>query len=559
MGTRISAEGIAERDRERSGIVQALFPSRRELQIQLDGKSEANSFSLPSDVPLTLGGKNVDIQSLQPGDRAKIHYDAADPDHLVLLDIAATRLPDRRRWAVIIGIEDYNDRVLSPVKHLADDAQLVYDALTTRYRIAKDQTKLLKNVVRNELMTTTSAFLDRIRPEDELIFYFAGHGYLDRNETPYLAAKNFNFLNIQGTGIPLKWLVDVIENCRASKKLLLLDTCHEGTGSDLQDQPSSKELLLQLEQDRDKPALKNLLVIASCEPEERGLRGATHGHFATTLGKAYHGVADESGDQQISTDELFAFLQHSLHDATNEKQTPALIKPSEVIPNRLSDDAKRALRRMALEIGKDKIDMGILRELGREAENASPQQPEAQILYGLAELNDGDGAGAINTFSAVREFFPQQDSLAVAGIAAAFAQQRQFNGAADYLALWVRLAGRKTGIKSDATDPNKLILPWVGRIREYAATIARENRRLTDANAATIDEAAAQSGKAVETLYLQGRDQMRKQIEDFDRRFPEMKNTKDIAGLNLRRKSISDSVTFPFKAVAEQIIINLEN
>ena len=551
---------IAERDRERSGILQALFPSRRELRIQLDGGPEADTFSLPNNTSITLDGNNVDIQSLQPGDQIKIHYDAADPDKLVALDIAASRLPDRRRWAVIIGIEDYNDRVLTPVEHLADDAQLVYDALTTRYRLAEDQTKLLQNVVRNELMSTTSAFLKRIRPEDDLIFYFAGHGYLDSNNTPYLAAKNFNFLKIRETGIPLKWLVDEIENCRASNKLLLLDTCHEGTGSDLQDQPSSKEFMLQLEQDRAKPALKSLSVVASCEPMERGLRGATHGQFATALGNAYRGAADESDDQQISTDELFAFLQSSLHNATNEKQTPALITPLEVIPNRLSDEAKLALRRMVLEIDKDTIDLGILRGLGSDAENASPGQPEVQLLYGLAELKAGDGAGATETFSAVREFFPQHDLIALAGIAGALAQQEKYNEAAEYLTLWVRRAGREAGIKSDAPDPTKLILRWIGRVREYAVTVARENQHLTNANASRMDESAAFSGKAVETLYLQGRDQVTKQIDDFDRRFPELKNSKDTAELNhFRRKLIAGSISFPFMAATEQIILNLEN
>lgn len=108
----------------------------------------------------------------------------------------------------------------------------------------------------------------------------------------------------------------------------------------------------------------------------------------------------------------------------------------------------------------------------------------------------------------------------MAGIAGALAQQEKYNEAAKYLTLWVRRAGREAGIKSDAPDPTKLILRWIGRVREYAVTVARENRHLTNANASRMDESAAFSGKAVETLYLQGRDQVTKQIEDFDRRFP---------------------------------------
>lgn len=551
---------VANRVRFGVGIIERIIPSQRIVEIKLESDAQSKSFTLVNNGQLTLGGEKINLDSLQPGDRVQVNYDAADPQHPIATKIEATRASERNRWALVVGISDYDDQVLSPVGHLAEDAQLFYDALIKRYRLAPDQTLLLKNVVRYEMKSEIERFLSRVKPESELIVYFAGHGYLGRNKTPYLAAKNSDLLHLDKTGIPLKWLVDEIENCTAKDKLLLLDTGHEGSGSDLQDQPSSKEFVLQLELDRTNPALKSLVVLASSETGQRGMRGAEHGHFALALEKAYRGLADRDRDQQLSRVELMDFLKGSLNEATGGRQVPALVEPRAAIPARLSPEAILALKRMILEIGKKELDMATLGLLADEVEDASPGQPEVQLLYGIAELKSRNAAKAIETFNTFREIFPQQQLLAVEGIAGAFCAQKKYNQATSSLILLVSRAGQKSGANERLSNAARRILPWVGRLREYAATAAAQKNRLSTANALKIDEAAAAAGEEIEQLYQRGREQIIEQRNIIDARFPALRDKSQRVKLErIRRTKLADYVSFPWEGMVEQVRGNIED
>ena len=217
------------------------------------------TFSIPPSVAPVFNGESVNLEELQPTDRVEITYDATDPANPTISKLAAHRTPDRKKWAMVIAFGDYDDKTLSPVPHLQGDAAHVMDVFVDRYRVPQDQTLLITNAVRAELKSKVANFLRRLRSDSELIVYYAGHAYLGSNGQPQLATKSFRLLNADESGLPLIWLINEIEKSAAKEKLLFLDTCHEGSGNDLKDQPSTEEMVMILEEDRTNPALRGLM------------------------------------------------------------------------------------------------------------------------------------------------------------------------------------------------------------------------------------------------------------------------------------------------------------
>ena len=75
-------------------------------------------------------------------------------------------------------------------------------------------------------------WLARPTENDLVLVYFAGHGREVKGSV-YLAPKDATLNSIHTTGIPLKALHDMMENCKAAQKVLVLDACHSGAGRDV--------------------------------------------------------------------------------------------------------------------------------------------------------------------------------------------------------------------------------------------------------------------------------------------------------------------------------------
>ncbi|MEK6250292.1 MAG: caspase family protein, partial [Planctomycetales bacterium] len=433
----------AVRVRDGVGVVQRVLPNQREIEIRLEGDPEATVFSLGENCNLTLGGGTVMLAEIQPSDEVEVTYDAADPTSPIAQSLSAIRASDRSLWALIIGIADYDDQTLTSVDHLSADAQLLHKTLVDRYRVPPDQAVLLKNVVRGEMKDRITDFLSRIKGKDQLLVYFAGHAYMNSQQVPLLAARNFDHFEVDKTGLPLRWLIDQIEDTPAASKLLALDTCHQGTGADLRQQPSSQELVMQLEKDRANPVLKTLTVLVSCRKDQRGFTNQQHGKFALALANAFAGHGDTDGDQRMSGSELQNFVSAALRESTKHQQESALVEPAEAIPPRLSQGARGYLRQMATAISDSQVDVAAIRDLAGRVESDSPGQPEPKMLLGLAQLKAKQYAKAIKAFNEIHRQFSDQLIPALKGIVWAQFQQEDYAGSVANLVLLVTRSPRE--------------------------------------------------------------------------------------------------------------------
>ena len=150
-------------------------------------------------------------------------------------DAVALAAVTGHRFALIVGNASYTDpewpRLITPV----EDAKAVADVLKRRFgfELSVDsggqQTSLVvKDGSRNQILDPLEDLSDRLRPEDTLLVYFAGHGQRDE------AADQTYWVPIDGRGhristfISSAQLLEEIKRMNAMHVLIVSDSCFGG-------------------------------------------------------------------------------------------------------------------------------------------------------------------------------------------------------------------------------------------------------------------------------------------------------------------------------------------
>ncbi|HUG92847.1 MAG TPA: serine/threonine-protein kinase, partial [Planctomycetaceae bacterium] len=296
----------AERTARLSGLVREVRGGRRELVISTQTGDE-KTLSVPASADVTLNLTPADFDDLRRNDTVDVTLSTAGG--AAASAVLARRVPIHNRWAVVVGIDGYEDKNLTPLQYAVDDAKLVKDSLLNRYACAPERLVELIDSTREELQAGIDQVLSGAGRETQVIVYLACHAYAGDDGRVYLAGRRFRIDQTAETGLPLEWVVERLEACPARDKLLLLDCSHTGTGSDLTRQPSTAEMLQTL-----KAPLRSTVAIASCAPGERGLvwPEKRHGRFAWFVAQAFNGKADADRDLHLTAAELFRYLETSM-------------------------------------------------------------------------------------------------------------------------------------------------------------------------------------------------------------------------------------------------------
>ena len=131
-------------------------------------------------------------------------------------------------YIVALGVSDYDNPDLQ-LQYAAKDATDISKALE-QYGSGEKHVLLLTNeqVKDRSALEKVRDFLSNTTVNDRVVFYVAGHGMLDDKYNYYYAPAGFDPERINETGIAMDELTACLQNAKARKKLLLLDTCHSG-------------------------------------------------------------------------------------------------------------------------------------------------------------------------------------------------------------------------------------------------------------------------------------------------------------------------------------------
>ena len=180
------------------------------------------------------------------------------------------------RLALVVGNADYAD---SPLKNPVNDARAMHAKLAS---LGFEVTPV-ENLRRRDIGRTVNGFASRIRPGDEVVVFYAGHGLQVRgiNYLPAVDADIQSEEDVPLNSLNLNTLLERMDDAKAGVKLLFLDAC------------------------RNNPYARSFRSSARGLARVQDAPSGTLMHFATRPGSV---AADGSGKNGLYTTELLRHI-----------------------------------------------------------------------------------------------------------------------------------------------------------------------------------------------------------------------------------------------------------
>lgn len=290
------------------------------------------------------------------------------PSTLVAVVLSAAPASAADRWAVLIGINGYQE--VGRLRSCAEDAKALAQALIERAGY-KDKTVFVLTdgapKARRPTFLNIHHWIITVAanagPSDSVLVFFAGHAATRRTKSS--GREEQLLIPIDGSvnqGPLLGELRGHLDKSRARAKLLILDCGHAGSGMKGIDSAALGE------------QKAGTTVLTSCVSGQASHWDPNSGHtvFTTYLLEGLSGRADANGDAGITTAELYQFVTAEMlkwREATGRSQTPR-IYPSEFRDLPLAAVEGRAIEPVADRPSAEQERTRLRRKLDEQAENA---------------------------------------------------------------------------------------------------------------------------------------------------------------------------------------------
>jgi hypothetical protein len=244
-------------------------------------------------------------------------------------------------WAVVIGVSNYEDTRIAPLRYASRDSLTFYEWLVspTGGKYAPQNVKLLINqdASFNGIRNALFVWLKQALKEDTVIIYFAGHGSPESPDSPnnlFLLPYNAHYDNIATTGFPMWDIETALKRfIKARKIVVIADACHAGGIGQSFDMARRADRAVKV--NRISEGLQHLTkvgdgvcVISASDSEQFSQEGQQwgggHGVFTYFLLKGLKGSADYNKDNNISLGELIPYLSEQVRRETKSAQSPTV-------------------------------------------------------------------------------------------------------------------------------------------------------------------------------------------------------------------------------------------
>jgi hypothetical protein len=323
------------------GIVTAKTATA--LDIRIDLKESRPQFSKLAQ-PLNLALNKIEqttqqlvVKGRESGGRiAQAPNLSSDVDR----DIPVLAKPDRNRWGVIIGIENYQ-KVNAPVPFARRDALIMKDYFINILGIPEENiyTKTNNDASKTEFSTIFGPRLAKNASgkDNEVFVYYSGHGVPDnRGREAYLLPYDGIPEYPETSGYGLQTLYTDLGKLNAKHVTIFLDSCFSGRNRDNQSiLTGAKALVITPELPSVAPGM-TVFSAAGGQQMANVYEDQQHGLFTYYLMKGLRGEADADNDKNITQQELNNYLRQnvtSISRRLDREQEPQL----------MSSDPKRVI------------------------------------------------------------------------------------------------------------------------------------------------------------------------------------------------------------------------
>jgi tetratricopeptide (TPR) repeat protein len=211
---------VAGRAEDPGGIMEVMV---NDTKAALSGRGE-----FTAEIPLNVGQNDIYVRATDMKQnsitRSYLLY-RADPGFN-----DSSYFAEGKYYALIIGISEYIDPQMTDLDGFpTEDAEKLMNILTDKYSFARENIVYLRNPTRSEILKSFDYLVKTITAKDNLLIFFAGHGYYDvETELGYWlpadAEKEYT-----ADWIYNDVLVANIKRIKSKHTLLISDACFSGS------------------------------------------------------------------------------------------------------------------------------------------------------------------------------------------------------------------------------------------------------------------------------------------------------------------------------------------
>jgi len=303
-----------------------------ELQNQPSDKTPQRSQLVT--VPLKLQpGVNVVAISATDGEGTvrqevrTVFFDA--PQSVAAPPAPPAAVPQYDRWAVVIGVGQYDHPSIPRLKYTVADAEGIYEKRISVADFKKEQVLILtdksdKKPTLKNIKWALGTFLARsARKDDTVLIFFAGHGApetdprgLERDGlAKYLIPADAEEDDLYSSALPMDELQTIFGRIEAERVVAFLDACYSGAagGRTFSARKTRATGIDDLFLER-LTRSKGRAIITASRPTEVSIELGELGHglFTYYLIQGLKGAADLNRDGIISLQELYEYLEQQV-------------------------------------------------------------------------------------------------------------------------------------------------------------------------------------------------------------------------------------------------------
>jgi hypothetical protein len=251
-------------------------------------------------------------------------------------------------YVLAVGVSDYRHDGVPDLDYAAKDAKDITAAFTNSADFHSVTVKTLTDAqATKDNILKAKTFLQQAKPQDQVVVFFAGHGFLDEAKNFYFGSSDIDPFDLSDKGLKYSEINYLLDGINARNKLLLLDSCHSGEvvenyqvktmpegvtsrGFSVKSAPK-KEQDLAISFDLLQKTFIDLrdstgaVVISAAGGLEYALELPPYknGVFTASILKAFaEPIADENKDGKLSTSELRKYTYQKVTELTSGQQQP---------------------------------------------------------------------------------------------------------------------------------------------------------------------------------------------------------------------------------------------
>ncbi len=152
-----------------------------------------------------------------------------DEDELAGFEDLLEDQKDIKYYALIISVQDYASDDIKDLSEPQKDATRLVEVLQKQYTFETSDVSILQDPTRSEIITSLDELSQTVRPQDNLLIFYAGHGYWDEKlEQGYWLPSDSE------KGLRANWLSNsdiatYIRGIPSRHTLLITDACFGGS------------------------------------------------------------------------------------------------------------------------------------------------------------------------------------------------------------------------------------------------------------------------------------------------------------------------------------------